>query len=103
MGDPLEEMARRVAEQAADDAERFVRSVNQFLMAKSWAEAQRALEVHPEVVSDTTDRMLSKFINDAVGQGNHDTTRYLEERRHLLSRCRQVGVQEAFREKAGLP
>ena len=100
MRDLLEDLARRAAEQAADDAEAFVRSVNEFLMSKSWPQAQRALELHPEVVSDATERMLSACANDAVREGNNGTARYLDERRRLLSRCRQVGVQQAFREKS---
>jgi hypothetical protein len=99
MGDSAEEWARAEAAKAADAAEALIGGLHSFLMAKTSADSERALESHPDVMSDgRTDRLLAKWINDAAKQGDSKHVRFLERRRRLLSRCRDVGIRRAFAE-----
>jgi hypothetical protein len=70
-----------------------------FIQARTWDESRRILEAHPELLSDEADALLGRLIEAARAQGDEDARRALEERRALLRRCREVGVEQAFAEK----
>ncbi len=67
-----------------------------FLQARTWLESRRVVEEHPQLLSDEADALLGQLI---AAEENADVRRYLEEHRALLRRCREVGVERAFREK----
>ncbi|WP_448591613.1 CHAT domain-containing protein, partial [Thermoflexus hugenholtzii] len=67
-----------------------------FLQARTWSESRRVVEEHPELLSDEADALLGQLI---AAQEDASARRDLEERRALLRRCREVGIESAFREK----
>ncbi|SNB67692.1 hypothetical protein SAMN02746019_00013820, partial [Thermoflexus hugenholtzii JAD2] len=81
---------------ARPDPEPLRQAILAFLQARTWSESRRVVEEHPELLSDEADALLGQLI---AAQEDANARRYLEERRALLRRCREVGVERAFREK----
>jgi hypothetical protein len=52
--------------------------IQAFIQADTWAASQRIIEAHPELLSDEADQLLGQ----------------------LVARCRQVGAEAAFAERA---
>ena len=83
-------------EPAPPDPELLLQAILAFVRARTWSESRRVVEERPELLSDAADALLGLLI---AAQEEADVCRYLEERRALLRRCREVGVERAFREK----
>jgi CHAT domain-containing protein len=83
-------------EPAPPDPEPLLQAILAFVRARTWSESRRVVEERPELLSDAADALLGQLI---AAQEDADVRRYLEERRALLRRCREVGVERAFREK----
>ena len=81
---------------ARPDPEPLRQAILAFLQARTWSESRRVVEEHPELLSDEADALLGQLI---AAQEDANARRYLEEHRALLRRCREVGVERAFREK----
>ena len=77
----------------------LLQALQSFLQAHTWDESRRILEQHPELLTDETDDLLRQLME---AQEDKDTLRYLEERRALLRRCREVGIEAAFAEHVGM-
>lgn len=73
--------------------------VQEFISADTWAESQRIVEQHPELLSDRTDTLLGQLADAAHTQGDENAVRILAEHRALLRRCREAGTSRAFAEK----
>lgn len=76
---------------------RLLQSIEEFVGAKTWGEAQGIVEAHPDLLSDEADTYLLRWQLNAY-RGN-EASWMLNERRELLRRCRQIGIAEAFAEK----
>ena len=74
--------------------------IQAFIQADSWAASQRIIEAHPELLSDEADQLLGQLVAIARQQGDAQAEGTFTEYRQLLARCRQVGVQAAFAERA---
>jgi hypothetical protein len=72
-----------------------------FVQAETWQDSQRMVDEHPELLSEQADTWMEKLAGMAYEQGDEQLTAALEEHRVLLQRCREVGVEAAFEEKAG--
>jgi hypothetical protein len=83
-------------EPAPPDPELLLQAILAFVRARTWSESRRVVEERPELLSDAADALLGQLI---AAQEDADVRRYLEEHRALLRRCREVGVERAFREK----
>ena len=83
-------------EPAPLDQEPLLQAILAFVRARTWSESRRVVEERPELLSDAADALLGLLI---AAQEDADVRRYLEEHRALLRRCREVGVERAFREK----
>ncbi|WP_299286865.1 tetratricopeptide repeat protein, partial [Thermoflexus sp.] len=83
-------------EPAPLDPEPLLQAILAFVRARTWSESRRVVEERPELLSDAADALLGLLI---AAQEDADVRRYLEEHRALLRRCREVGVERAFREK----
>jgi tetratricopeptide (TPR) repeat protein len=83
-------------EPAPPDPEPLLQAILAFVRARTWSESRRVVEERPELLSDAADALLGQLI---AAQEDADVRRYLEEHRALLRRCREVGVESAFREK----
>jgi tetratricopeptide (TPR) repeat protein len=83
-------------EPAPPDPEPLLQAILAFVRARTWSESRRVVEERPELLSDAADALLGQLI---AAQEDADVRRYLEEHRALLRRCREVGVERAFREK----
>jgi CHAT domain-containing protein len=72
--------------------------IRSLLKAPTWREAQWIVEQHQvELLQDpSVDTLLQSL---AVNQKNVRTQRLLEEIRAVLSRCREVSIEQAFEEK----
>ncbi len=81
---------------ARPDPEPLRQAILAFLQARTWSESRRVVEEHPELLSDEADALLGQLI---AAQEDANARRYLEEHRALLRRCREVGIESAFREK----
>ncbi|HXF86237.1 MAG TPA: CHAT domain-containing protein [Anaerolineales bacterium] len=90
----LESAARQFAEAAP-----LLQTLQEFIQADTWAESQRIVKAHPELLEARTDILLEQLIQAARGQGDENAVRLLEEHRALLRRCREVGIARAFAEK----
>jgi hypothetical protein len=74
--------------------------IQAFIQADTWAASQRIIEAHPELLSDEADQLLSQLVVIARQQGDSQVENIFTEHRQLLARCRQVGMEAAFAERA---
>ncbi len=84
------------------DPRKLSLAIGAFIRCRTEAESQRVVEQHPELLSPEADILLEQRIVAAREQGRADIERLLAERRTLLRRCRELGVEEAFAEKTEL-
>ena len=75
--------------------------IQAFIQAGTWAASQGIIEAHPELLSDEADQLLGQLMTIARQQGDSQAEGTFSEYRQLLARCRQVGVEAAFAERAG--
>jgi 2-oxo-4-hydroxy-4-carboxy--5-ureidoimidazoline (OHCU) decarboxylase len=83
------------------ELEEGVAAVQDLVHAETWAETQDVLEAHPELLEERGDRLMGAFIEAARELGDEESEEILQEHRALLERCREVGMEEAFGERAG--
>ncbi|NIO71182.1 MAG: hypothetical protein GTN71_19655 [Anaerolineae bacterium] len=74
--------------------------IQALIQADTWAASQRVIEAHPELLSDEADQLLGQLVAIARQQGDAQAEGAFTEHRQLLARCRQVGVEAAFAERA---
>jgi hypothetical protein len=74
--------------------------VQAFIQADTWAASQRIIEAHPELLNDEADQLLGQLGAVARQQGDAQAEGAFNEHRQLLARCRQVGAEAAFAERA---
>ena len=74
--------------------------IQAFIQADTWAASQRVIEAYPELLSDEADQLLGHLAAIARQQGDAQAEGAFIEHRQLLARCRQVGVEAAFAERA---
>ena len=74
--------------------------IQAFIQADTWAASQRIIEAHPELLSDEADQLLGQLVAVARQQGDAQAESAFNEHRQLLARCRQVGAETAFAERA---
>jgi len=82
------------------DAIQMFDVIQTLIQAETWAASQRIIEAHPELLSDEADQLLGRLVAIARQQGDAQTEDAFTEHRQLLARCRQVGVEAAFAERA---
>ena len=70
-----------------------------FTQADDSSELQRLVSEHPELLTDAADALLGQMVDDARARNSQEHERRFAERRTLLSRCRQVGIEQAFSSK----
>jgi CHAT domain-containing protein len=92
----LEEAARQVMEAAP-----LLQTVQRFIEARTWDESRRAVEEHPELLTDEAGDLLGRLVDVARARGYEQEKRVIEEHRALLQRCQEVGIKAAFAEKVG--
>ncbi|MCX6033179.1 MAG: CHAT domain-containing protein [Chloroflexi bacterium] len=64
-----------------------------FINADTWPESQQFVAEHPELLSDEADVLMGQLTEM---QENDDARTMLEMHRHLLRRCREIGIDAAF-------
>jgi hypothetical protein len=74
--------------------------IQAFIQADTWAASQRLIEAHPELLSEEADQLVGQLVAIARQQGDDQAEGAFTEYRHLLARCRQVGVEAALAERA---
>ncbi len=82
------------------DAIQMFDVIQALIQADTWAASQRIIEAHPELLSDEADQLLSQLVTIARQEGDAQAEDAFSEHRQLLARCRQVGVEVAFAERA---
>ena len=90
------EAYQQLAEAAQQAMPPLLQTIQEFIRAESWAESQRILEQHPELLSDQADALLGQLLDAARAQNDEGAERILGEHRTLLRRCREVGIAQAF-------
>jgi CHAT domain-containing protein/tetratricopeptide (TPR) repeat protein len=83
------------------DAEALIESVREFLQARSWSETQRVVKERPELLGESAAAILERLRLTAQERGDALAEEAFSEHLALLLHCREVGVQQAFLEKAG--
>jgi hypothetical protein len=74
--------------------------VGAFINVPSWIEGKRTVEEHPELLGDDADRLLGGLVAAYRQNGSAEAAEALEQRRALLRRCQEVGVDAAFGQPA---
>jgi hypothetical protein len=74
--------------------------IQAFIQADTWAASQRIIEAHPELLSEEADQLLGQLVAVARQQGDAQAEGAFAQYRQLLVRCRQVGAEAAFAERA---
>jgi hypothetical protein len=82
------------------DSVQLFDAIQAFMQADTWAASQRIIEARPELLSDEANQLLDQLVAIARQQGDAQAESAFSEYRQLLARCRQVGVEAAFAEKA---
>jgi hypothetical protein len=86
-------------------ADRLGREVVTFLRAPDWSASRKLLEAHPEILNDAGYFILYSLATDPVsamriypGLDEKKALELMARHRLIVSRCRQVGVSQAFAE-----
>ena len=87
----LEETVRQ-----AMDSMSLLDIMQQFVQADTWDRIQHIVEQHLELLTDEADALVGQLEDHACTQNDEDALRVVRERRTLLRRCRQVGIEAAF-------
>ena len=97
------EAYRRLEEEAqqAIEAASLVRALQEFVQADTWSASQRVVEEHPELLAAEAEALLERLTEAAHAQAAERAVLALGEYQALLRRCREVGVEQAFAERAG--
>ena len=90
----LEEEAKK-----AMGSDPLVQTLFRFIEADTWANSQRIVEEHAELLTDEADALLCQLLDSARQRNDDNAVRTFEEHRALLQRCRDAGVEQAFLEK----
>jgi len=72
--------------------------LEQFVGARTPADGRRILEQHPQLLGKDASFVLDRVLEGAHAEGNADALHALQQRRAFLQRCREVGIDAAFRE-----
>ncbi len=80
------------------DPEQLLQTIFAFIQADTWAESQRIVENHPELLTNEADTLLEQLVQAAREKNDETARQVFEEHRALLRRCRAVGVEQAFAE-----
>jgi tetratricopeptide (TPR) repeat protein len=75
----------------------FVNLLIEFIQMSTWEESRQFLHTHPELLTSDADEALASLLEQ---QEREDVRATIEEHRHLLRRCREVGIDPAFEERA---
>jgi hypothetical protein len=78
----------------APNSEHVLDLLQQLVDAPSWGATRRIVEAHPELLTEEADAVLARF-QDAY-RDDPEVWQFLNERRDLLRRCREDGIEAAF-------
>ena len=95
----MKELARVTGDEKQLRKLEVVEVVDRFVETKTWPEARRLVEAHPELLSDEADEVLTEMMAFAMESGDREGRSVLREHRSVLRRSRKVGVRRAFAEK----
>ena len=84
-----------------ESAKKIIAVLQQFVLAKTWAESQQVLETHPELLGEEADRLIRLLIAKAHEQENEEMASVGLKHYELITRCREVGIEKAFADKTG--
>lgn len=71
----------------------------QFVDADTWAESQTILEANPDLLDEKSDVLFDVLKRTAMVLEDEPVLEAFDEHQHLLRRCREVGIKQAFDEK----
>jgi len=92
------EQAARMEELRTSDPEAFLQAALQgWLIAPDINKKQTILKQTPELLRPEVDDLLKQMEDEAITDGNQEIAQFLQVHRGLLSRCREMGVEEAFK------
>jgi hypothetical protein len=81
-------------------------AVLELLQARTTAEARHVIDSNPELLTEAAERLLdmatARFARDGDHPSATSSLAVIDERRELLRRCREVGVERAFAEGSRL-
>jgi hypothetical protein len=72
--------------------------LSKFIAATTSADGQKVVIAHRELLDPIAEEILTEWIDEFRGKGQIESEALLREYRALLSRCRRVGIETAFRE-----
>ncbi|HAC65628.1 MAG TPA: hypothetical protein DCF68_19380 [Cyanothece sp. UBA12306] len=78
--------------------QQILMAFQEFVQAENWTTSQEIVASHPELLTDAAVAIIQQLIEQ---QDNQDFIRIVTEHYQLLSRCREVGIEQAFAEKTG--
>jgi hypothetical protein len=85
-----------------DQSERALRKVIQeFVFAPNWQESRWALQVHPELLTEETDSLLSSIKTSAREMGRTHDAELADTHQKLLRLSRGIGPKAAFAQLTG--
>src|SRR5215469_2852614 len=79
--------------------ERLLQHMEDFDRSETLRSARRMLKKHPEILSMEADALLAQRIAARRREAGDAAVFDLERRRIVLRRCREVGIEGAFRER----
>ncbi len=80
----------------APDSEHLLTLLQQFIQAPTWVDSRRVVEIHPELLTDDADALITQL---AATQNNDSARQIVLDYHTLLCHCRDVGIEAAFAEK----
>lgn len=97
----LDQFASKLADEITEHYARLVDAVNEFLRADSPTALGPLIEAHPELLSDQTDAVFAKCIEDARTAGDETGLRNLEYHRRFLDNYRRLAETDSDRPGGG--
>lgn len=77
-------------------------TLQEFVTAPGWTESRWILAMHPELLTDEADAILSKIITSARAMGMTQDAADAATHQRLLRLCREIGSKAAFVQVTGL-
>jgi CHAT domain-containing protein len=73
--------------------------LNEFIEAENWAYSLNVIQQYPELLGDAPSALLMQIIQEAEQEGDTERSKKLKYWQELLSRCREVNLEQVFYEQ----
>jgi CHAT domain-containing protein/tetratricopeptide (TPR) repeat protein len=94
----VNESYQRFAGSSSPEFDELLLALKKFVEAENWSELYSLIVQNPQLLSAEADELLVHVIDAACAEGDEQSISVFENHRALLHRCREIGIEQTFRE-----